>query len=292
MKHKINIKRIITDFLLSIFGIVSASIGLKSFLIANQFLDGGVTGLSLLLNRTLGFDISLLIIVINLPFIVLGYKQISRSFAVKSFFTIVCLAFIVHLIHIPVITSDKLLISVFGGIFLGAGIGFSVRGGTVIDGTEILALYLSKKFRTTLGTIILILNIFLFAAAALLINVEIALYSILTYITASKAADFIIHGIEEYIGVTIVSPKSEEIRIAITEELGYGATIYRGKRGFRSTQVADNELEIIHTVITRLEINKLHSVVESIDDKAFIVEYKINDTQGGIIKKKNPNSKI
>ncbi len=283
-------KNRILDMILGLIGIVSASIGLKALLLPNQFLDGGVTGVSLLLNRLFEINISVLIVTINLPFIWLAYKQIGRNFAIKSMLSIAGLAIAVHFIEIPTITDDKLLIAVFGGLFLGTGIGFSVRGGTVIDGTEVLAIFLSKKFRTTIGTIILVFNVFLFSIAAVLINLEVALYSILTYITASKTADYIIHGIEEYIGLTIVSEKSEEIRKAITEEMGYGATIYSGKRGYRKDNFKTKyEIDIIHTVITRLELNKLHAVIERIDEKAFIIEYTINDARGGIIKKKNYN---
>ncbi len=284
MKGKI--RQIFRDFVLVIAGITSASIGLKAFLLPNLFLDGGVTGVSLLINRLGGINISLLIMLINLPFILLAYKQISKYFALKSFITIMGLAIVVHFVNLPIVTHDKLLIAIFGGLFLGLGIGFSVRGGTVIDGTEVLAIYLSKKFRTTIGTVILIFNIILFSIAAILIDLEVAMYSILTYITASKAADYIIHGIEEYIGITIVSEKSDAIRKAITEEMGYGATIYRGKRGYQKAKRENNDIDIIHTVITRLEVNKLHSVIHDIDEKAFIIEYTINDARGGIIRKK------
>jgi uncharacterized membrane-anchored protein YitT (DUF2179 family) len=283
---KSEIKKNVSDLFLAAIGIASASIGLKAFLLPNQFFDGGVTGVSLLINQLTGFNISFAILLINIPFLLLGIKHISKPFAIRSFITILALAVAVHFIHWQPLTDDKLLIAVFGGLFLGAGIGFSVRGGTVIDGTEILAIYLSKKFRTTIGTIILMFNIILFIVAALLTNIEIALYSILTYITASRAADYIIHGIEEYIGFSIISDKSEEIRKAITEETGYGATIYKGKSGYRKNGMPEKNIDIIHTVITRLEINKLHRVIERIDSTAFIIEYPINDAKGGIIKKK------
>ncbi len=280
------VKRIIQDTVLALLGITTASIGLKAFLLPNGFLDGGVTGVSLLTNRLTELDLSLLILIINLPFVALGFRHISKIFALKSLITIIGLAVAVHFVEIEPITSDKLLIAVFGGLFLGAGIGFAVRGGTVIDGTEILAIYISKKIRTTIGTVILMFNVVLFLIAALLVNVEVALYSILTYITASKTADYIIHGIEEYIGFTIISEKNEQIRKAITEEMGYGATVYLGKRGFRKNADADPSIEILHTVVTRLEINRLHAIIDKIDETAFIIEYPINDAKGGIIKKK------
>ncbi len=280
------VKRHFSDAFLALLGILSASVGLKAFLLPNSYLDGGVTGVSLLVNKLTNIDISILILVINIPFVLLGYRQISKFFAFKSLITIVALAVAVHFVELPTITDDNLLIAVFGGLLLGAGIGFAVRGGTVIDGTEILAIYLSKKFRTTIGTVILIFNVILFSVAAVLINFEVALFSILTYITASKTADYIIHGIESYIGVTIISEQNETIRIAITEQMGYGATVYKGKRGFRKDIHTDPSIEILHTVVTRLEINRIHSIVSKIDESAFIIEYPINDAKGGIIKKK------
>jgi uncharacterized membrane-anchored protein YitT (DUF2179 family) len=284
--RKARIKRRIIDLIFNIAGIISASIGLKALLLPNQFLDGGITGVSLLVNRLTNIDLSLLIFTLNIPFIILAYKQISLRFAIKSFISITVLAILIHFIKLPILTEDKVLIAFFGGLFLGVGIGFAVRSGSVIDGTEVLAIYLSKKIRISVGSVILIFNIVLFCTAALLFNLEIALYSILTYISASKAADYIIHGIEEYIGITIVSVKSEEIRKAITEEMGYGATIYRGKRGYRKVEYDDKDLNIIHTIITRLELNKIYKVINNIDEKAFVVEFPVNDVMGGIVKKK------
>ena len=289
MDKQTRLRHNLHDITLTIMGVISASIGLKVFLLPNGFLDGGVTGVSLLLNGLTGIDISWLILLINLPFLYLGYRQISLSFAVKSFFTIVALAISVHYVEVPPLTNDRLLIAFFGGLFLGAGIGFSVRGGTVIDGTEVLAIYISKKIRITIGSVVLVFNIALFIIAALLLNVEIALYSILTYVTASKAADYIIHGIEEYIGLTIISEKSNEIRKAITEQLGYGATVYKGKSGVSCEGKEHRDIDIVHTVVTRLELNKLHEVLDDIDPSAFIIEYIINDVKGGMIKKREMN---
>ncbi len=270
-------------------GISFATVGLKALLLPNKFLDGGITGVSLLTNIITNFNISILIILLNFPFVVLGYKQISKIFAIKSLISITLLSLAVHFIEIPLLTHDKLLIAIFGGLFLGAGIGFSIRGGAVIDGTEIIAIYLSKKIRISIGTVILFFNVVLFLIAALLINLEVALYSILTYISASKTADYIIHGIDEYIALTIVSPKNEQIRVAITEQMGYGATLYKGKRGYKTNEHKNDEIEIIHTVVTRLELNKIHNVINEIDENAFIIEYSINDAKGGIIKKKKLN---
>jgi uncharacterized membrane-anchored protein YitT (DUF2179 family) len=232
------------------------------------------------------YPLSVLIIIINVPFIILGYFQIGKSFAVKSVFAIVGLALALTLIDYPIITSDKLLIAVFGGLFLGAGIGLSVRGGCVLDGTEVLAIYLSRKTGLTIGDLLLIFNIIIFSIAAHLLSIEIALYSILTYFAASKTIDFIIEGVEEYIGVTVISTHSEEVRVMITEEMGRGVTIYKGKRGFGKLGENLSQVDIIYSVITRLEINKLQTEIEKIDPNAFIVMNSVKDLKGGMIKKR------
>ena len=273
--------RTIKDIILITSGIASAVLGLKGFLLPNKFIDGGVTGISLLLTEYLNIPLSLLIFICNVPFIILGFSQISKIFALKTFIGITGLALCVELINFPILTNDKLLISVFGGFFLGAGIGLSIRGGSVIDGTEILALTLSKKTSRTIGDIILIINIVIFSVAAFLLGVEAALYSILTYLSASKTADFIIHGIEEYTGVTIISEKSVDIKNAIINKLGRGVTIYKGKTG-----MDNRDIDILYTVVTRLETNKLKNEIDKIDSKAFVIEDAVNDTKGGMIKKK------
>ena len=178
-------------------GVISATIGLKAFLLSNNFLDGGAMGVSLLINILTDFDLSLLILMINLPFIIIGYRQISWQFAIRSTISIILLSVLVHFVELPSITSDKLLIAIFGGVFLGAGIGFSIRGGSVIDGTEVMAIYMSRRGGITVGNFIAIFNVALFIIAAFLINVETAMYSMLTYVAASKSVDFIINGIEE-----------------------------------------------------------------------------------------------
>jgi len=279
------IKRNIKDFILILTGIFSASFGFKGFLLTNHFIDGGVTGISLLVSAVSQIPLYILIICINIPFILLGYKIMGKSFAIKSAIAITGLAICLALVNFPNVTNDNLLVAVFGGFFLGGGIGLTVRGGAVIDGTEILAIYLSRKLGTTIGDIIISINVLIFLVAAYLLGVEIALYSLITYFVASKTLDFIIEGIEEYIGVTIVSGKSEDIRQMILYKMGRGVTIYNGKRGFVK-QFETKEMDIIYTVITRLELNKLKSEIEKIDSEAFVVMNSVKDTKGGMIKKR------
>ncbi|HEV7374724.1 MAG TPA: YitT family protein [Pyrinomonadaceae bacterium] len=266
---------------LIILGILSAGLGLKGFLMSSRFIDGGVTGISMLTSDVLGFPLPILILLINLPFIALGYRQLGAKFAIKSALAIaglsVCLAFVKY----PEVTPDKLLTAVFGGFFIGAGIGLAIRGGAVLDGTEIAALLISKgSHLLKVGDVILILNIFIFSAAAFFLGVESALYSILTYFAASKMIDFLIHGIEEYTSVTIISDKSEEIRHAITSGLNRGVTVYKGRGG-----LTDVEKDILNCVVTRLEIGMVKSVANEIDESAFIVVHPLADATGGVIKK-------
>lgn len=280
-----NSKRFIKDILLIIIGIFSASFGFKGFLLTNHFIDGGVTGISLLVSALTSIPLYILIICINIPFIILGYKVMGKRFAFKTALAITGLAVCLASVTFPDVTKDKLLVAVFGGFFLGGGIGFAIRGGAVIDGTEVLAIYLSRKIGATIGDVIISINVIIFLVAAYLLSVEIALYSMITYFVASKTLDFIIEGIEEYIGVTIVSDKSEEIRKMIIYKLGRGVTIYSGKSGF-GKKLDTKEVEIIYTVITRLEVNNLRSEIEKIEPKAFVVMNSVKDTKGGMIKKR------
>ncbi|WP_400193926.1 YitT family protein [Hymenobacter sp. B81] len=275
------------DAALIVLGILSAALGLKSFLLSSHFIDGGVTGISMLLAQVLGVPLAVLLLVINLPFVVLGYRQIGRGFALKSALAIAGLSLSLAVIPFPDITPDLLLTAVFGGLFIGAGIGLAMRGGAVLDGTEIAALLISKHSPLVkVSDVILILNVFIFAAAAFLLGTQAALYSILTYVAASKALDFLLNGLEQYTGVTIISDESEEIRKTITETLGRGVTIYRGKRGFGKRGARDEERDIVFTVVTRLELPQLRTEVRRIDPKAFLIQQSIDDTEGGMVKKR------
>ena len=283
---KVNIRHFVRDSIFVFIGIVSAGFGLKGFLLPNSFIDGGAMGISLLISETTYISLSILIVVVNFPFVILGYSQIGKQFAFKSIVAIIGLALIVHFVPYPLITSDKLLIAVFGGFFLGVGIGMAIRGGAVIDGTEVLAIYLSKKTGLTIGDIILIFNIIIFSFGAYILSVEVALYAILTYMAAAKTIDFVIEGVEEYTGITIISVKSEEIRLMITEKLGRGVTIYSGKGGYGTTGHSLKKIDIIFTVVTRLEIARLRTEIDKIDSNSFIIMNSIKDTKGGMIKKR------
>ncbi|MFS4445639.1 YitT family protein [Maribacter sp. 2307UL18-2] len=283
---KSTIKLALKDGFFIISGIFSAAFGLESFLFPNRFIDGGATGISLLVAEVSDWPLFVLIVLVNIPFLVLGFRVIGRSFAIKATIAILGLAIVLATVSFPEITQDKLLVAVFGGFFLGAGIGLSVRGGGVLDGTEVLAIFLSRKLGTTIGDIIILINILVFIAAAYFLSIETALYSMLTYLAASRTLDFVIEGIEEYTGVTIISDYSDEIRSMIIGVLGRGVTIYPAKGGYGKHGV-HNEYDVLFTVITRLEIRRLNIEISKIDPKAFVVMNKINDTRGGMIKKRS-----
>ena len=284
---KLNIAHIAKDTLFILIGIISAGFGLKGFLLPNSFIDGGAMGISLLVSETTNVSLSILIVAINLPFLILGYSQIGKQFALKSVIAIIGLALVVHFLPYPLITTDKLLIAVFGGFFLGGGIGMAIRGGSVIDGTEVLAIHLSKKSGLTVGDIILIFNIIIFSFGAYILSIEVALYAILTYLAAAKTINFVVDGVEEYTGITIISDNSDKIRLMITEKLGRGVTIYAGKGGYGKRSDTLKQIDIVYTVITRLEIAKLRAEIDKIDSNAFIIMNSIKDTKGGMIKKRS-----
>ncbi|WP_375417567.1 YitT family protein [uncultured Hymenobacter sp.] len=267
-------------------GVFSAALGLKGFLLPNGFIDGGVTGISLLISQLTGASLSLLIVLINIPFVVLGYYQLGRKFALKTLLTILTLAVALLLVSFPPLTQDKLLIAVFGGFFLGAGVGLAMRGGGVLDGTEILAVYLTRKLPASVGDIVLVINIIIFSAAAWLLSIETALYSILAYLAAAKTVDFILVGIEEYTGLTIISFHSPQIRRLITDQLRRGATVYECTQGFGTHGHQRLKVEAIFTVVTRLEVVGLTDEIHKIDPQAFVVMQSVSDMRGGLIKKR------
>jgi uncharacterized membrane-anchored protein YitT (DUF2179 family) len=284
-KFQVEISHAIKEYTFIIIGVFSAGFGLKGFLLPNRFIDGGATGISLLLQNVTSLELSYFLILVNLPFLVLASKTIGVKFAIRSIAAIALLAFVVHFVEYPIITEDKLLISVFGGFFLGLGIGMSMRGGSVIDGTEVLAIYLSKKLSLTIGDVLLLINILIFSVGAYILSIETALYAILTYLAAAKTVDFVVDGVEEYVGVTIISTKHEELRIMVTEKLRRACTIYAGKGGFGSNGMSYDK-DILYTIVTRLELAKLQTEIDKIDRNAFIIMGIVKDLKGGMIKKK------
>ncbi len=276
--------KLLSEYFQVFLGIVLASIGLKAFLLPNGFLDGGVTGVALLIRSFVDLNLSYLLILFSIPFLILGYFTVSKHIIIKSIISILGLALFIHYENFATITEDRLLISIFGGLFLGSGIGIAIRNGSVLDGSEILGVFINDRFGISIGKVILLFNIILFAITAFLLSVEVALYSILTYIVTAKVTDLIIEGFEDFIGVTIVSKEFAMIETAIIKELGAGMTLYQGKRGFGSTG-EKQDFDIIHCIINRIDIKKMYRLIANIDEHAFIVEFDVNSVKGGVLRR-------
>ena len=274
----------INEYVQIFIGIVLASIGLKAFLLPNGFLDGGATGIAILLREEFTINISLILIVVSIPFFIIGWFTVSRKIFFKSILSIIGLAIFIYFENFQSITEDKLLIAIFGGLFLGAGIGLTIKNGAVLDGSEILGLYVNEKYGVSIGKTILIFNVFLFGITAFLLSVEVAMYSILTYLVTSVVIDFVIKGFENYVGIMIVSKKANVIENQLVKEIQTGITVYQGKKGIGNSGIQE-DLDIIHIIINRIDIRKTMNLIESLDDNAFVIEFDVNHVKGGIKRK-------
>lgn len=255
--------------------------GLKGFLLSSNFIDGGVTGVSMLLNRTTSIPLAICLPLVNLPFILLAYKNLGLAFAIRSTLAIGGLALTLGFVPFPDVTPDLILTAVFGGFFIGAGIGLAIRGGAVLDGTEVAALLISKNSHILkVGDIILGFNIVIFLVAISVLGTEPALYSILTYLSAAKTLDFVVHGLEEFTAITIVSSKNALIRDSITGSLGRGVTVFKGHGGMHKA-----DLDILYCVVTRLEIGKVKEIIDELDSSAFVTVHPLSSAAGGMVKR-------
>lgn len=266
------------------FAIFLASIGLKAFLLPNGFLDGGVTGIAILISELLHINVSILLPIISIPFFVIGFFSVTKRILIKSIISILALALMIHFENFESITDDKLIIASFGGLFLGCGIGLAIRNGSVLDGSELLGLYFNNKYGFSIGSIILAFNIILFGITALVLTPEIAMYSILTYLVTGKAIDFTIQGFENYVGLMIISKHSKELEDGFLKKIGQGITVYQGIKGYGKNGITEMN-EIIHVVVNRIDVRRIHRMIEDVDEDAFIIEFDVNDVKGGKIRR-------
>ncbi len=273
-------KQLLSEIFQIAIGILLASVGLKMFLLPNGFLDGGATGIAILLSELFDFDISYILLIVSIPFLILAWFSLSKRIFSKSVISIISLAVIIHFENFNAITEDKLLIAIFGGLFLGAGIGLSIKNGAVLDGSEILGIYINNRLGISIGKVILLFNAILFAATAILLSLEVAMYSILTFIVTAKVIDLMIEGFEDYVGLMIVSEKVNTIDKEIIRVVGTGTTLYQGSGGF-GKRGAQSKNDIIHTAINRIDIRRTYNLIESIDNNAFIIEFDVNNIKGG-----------
>jgi uncharacterized membrane-anchored protein YitT (DUF2179 family)/predicted metal-dependent HD superfamily phosphohydrolase len=275
------------EYLLIVVGVLIAAVALKGFLVPNHFFDGGVTGLSLLIHELYHVNLALVIVLMNIPLIVIGYFTVGKAFTIKTFVAVVLLGIVLQTLPVFDLTHDKLLISIFGGVFLGLGVGLNMRAGAALDGIEVLALYTLKRTSFTITEIILGINIIIFSVAAFKFGVETALYSCLTYFAASRTIDYVVEGLQAFTGVTIISSESQLIKHELVNNLKRGITVYKGERGFlpESFEVS-SDCDIIFTVITRFELRKLKNLIYEVDPNAFVFANTIKEASGGIISRK------
>lgn len=277
-------KRIFAEVFQIALGILLASIGLKMFLLPNGFLDGGATGIAILLSELYDFDISYLIPTVSIPFLILAWYSLPKSIFTKSLLSIFSLAIMIHFENFEAVTQDKLLIAIFGGLFLGAGIGLAIKNGAVLDGSEILGIFINERLGISIGKVIFIFNTLLFIITAILLSQEKAMYSILTFIVTAKVIDLMIEGFEDYVGLMIVSKETKRINKQLINTIGTGTTIYQGSGGFEEETATSNK-KIIHTVINRIDIRRTYNLINNIDENAFIIEFDVNSIKGGVYTK-------
>jgi len=270
-----------------ILGVGMAVFAMKGFMIPNQFLDGGVTGISILLHEITHINISIFILVFNSGFIYMGYKRIGKTFAAQTTLAVILLAIGLLVLDIPPVTTDRLLIAIFGGILMGTGVGVVIRGGGVIDGAEVIAVFTKRRTGFSNSEIIMLFNTFIFAGAAFHFGLETALYSLITYFATTRATNYVVDGIEQYTSIHVISSQHELVKNFMVNELGKGITVYKGERGYLPGSFeVKQDCEIIVTVVTRLEINHIQKSISKIDPKAFMYIQNVKEADGGILKGK------
>jgi uncharacterized membrane-anchored protein YitT (DUF2179 family) len=270
-----------------ILGVGMAVFAMKGFMIPNQFMDGGVTGISILLHEISHINISIFILVFNFGFIYMGYKRIGKTFAVQTTLAVILLAIGLLFSDIPPITTDRLLIAIFGGILMGTGVGLVIRSGGVIDGAEVIAVFTKRRTGFSNSEIVMLFNTFIFAGAAFHFGLETAMYSLITYFAATRATDYVVDGIEQYTSIHVISAQHDLVKHFIVNELGKGITVYKGERGYLPGSFdVKQDCEIIVTIVTRLEINQIQESISEIDPKAFMYIQNVKEAAGGILKGK------
>jgi uncharacterized membrane-anchored protein YitT (DUF2179 family) len=285
--NKIDWKSIfsLSSIIYTILGVVSAVIALKGFMMPNHFLDGGITGLSILAYEFTHLNIGIFLVIFNLPFIYMGYRKIGATFAVRAAIAVFLLAILMTVVNIPVVTSDKILIAVFGGVLIGLGVGLVIRGGSMIDGLEVIAEYTNEKSGFSTSEIILLINTLIFLTAAIEFGIETAMYSILTYFTATRTSDYVVDGLEQYTALTIVSKEYEAVKSIIVKDFGKAISVYKGERGYLPGSFNEvYDCDIVMTIATRLEIHRIKQAVVDLDPNAFIYVQNIKEVKGGIVK--------
>lgn len=274
--------RAVQKYALLFIGSIITAIGLEIFLVPNNIIDGGIVGISIMVSHLTGKPLSLFLILFNLPFLYLGYKQIGKTFAISTLFSICSLAYWVSFFQpIPGLTNDLFLAAIFGGITVGLGVGLIIRYGGSLDGTEIVAILLDKRSSFSVGEIVMFFNLFILSSAGFIFTWDKAMYSLVAYFIAFKVIDITIEGLDESKAVMIISNNPDEITSALMARLGRGVTILHGAGGYTK----ENK-DVLYAVITRLEIAKLKAIVDELDEDAFVTINDVHEVMGGRFKKR------
>ncbi|MFB7138556.1 YitT family protein [Gottfriedia sp. NPDC056225] len=278
--HKMKILQRVIAMLI---GSLLVATGLEIFLVPNDVIDGGITGISIMVSHLTGLPLGVFLFVLNLPFFYLGYKQIGKTFAISTILGITVLSYLTSMFHhIPAFTEDILLATIFGGMVLGVGVGLAIRFGGALDGIEILAIIINSKIPFSVGEIIMVFNLFILGAAGFIFSWDRAMYSIIAYLVAFKTIDIVVEGLEQSKSAWIISDKSDDIGEAILFRMGRGVTYINGSGAY-----SGETTKVIYCVITRLEEAELKTIVDDIDPKAFLAISDIAEVRGGRFKKKN-----
>lgn len=274
----------VKSLFLKILGVVCAVIAIKGFMIPNHFLDGGLLGISILIHEFYHIDVWIPLLLLNFPFVIISYKKVDKTFSLHAFTSLVLLGVALNVLSIPSITNDHFLVAAFGGVFVGLGIGFVIRGGGVIDGLEVLAHFTKKQFGLTTAEIIMAINTTIFLVIALYLGLEKAMYSTLTFFTAIKVSDYIVDGFEKLISLTIISPNDQLIKDLVVNKFNKPITVYKGERGnLPGNFEVRHDCEIVMTVVTRLEVHKVKKAIAKADPQAFMYIQNIKEVSGGVI---------
>lgn len=271
--------RYVITFIMLLIGSFVAAAALECFLIPNTILDGGITGISIIIHKLFGLPLWLLIILINIPFVYVGYRNLGKSFLIRTLFSMGCFAlFLSYFELVEAFTEEILLATVFGGALYGLGVGIIIHFGGCIDGTESVAIVISKKTSFSVGQVVLFFNIIIFGVAGFLFGLDRALYSLLTYVITFKVIDFVSEGLEQAKAALIVTDKGTDLSKEVYKRLGRTTTTIRGKG------LISGEKEVLYCVLTRLEVYELNRIVEDMDESAFVTILDVSDIIGTHIK--------
>ena len=281
-KHRKKVGALIRKYILLFIGSIITAVGLEIFLVPNNIIDGGIVGISIMAGALTGQPLGLFLVLLNIPFLYLGYKQIGKTFAISTTFAIISLSYWTSYFHpIAEITHDLFLAAIFGGIITGLGVGIIIRHGGSLDGTEIVAIILDKRSGFSVGEIVMFMNLFILSSAGLVFGWDRAMYSLVAYFIIAKVIDVVIKGLDESNGVMIVTGEPDEIAEALMARLGRGVTILHGEGGYTG-----DPKKVLYCVVTRLEVDKLKAIVSEKDDSAFVTINQVHDIIGGRFKKK------